>query len=346
MQKKVIKLFALMPNVESVSDLFNNQLLSKLETHFSLIWSNVDYSYLIVDERIYTNPKLFRKFVKLNRTDSIKILFMYEASYPDFNIFDYAITFDSIESHSNRVLPINGLRFLLPLIHLDNNKQNIDLDNRKFCNFIYSNPNANPFRDILFDKLNLSKKVDSLGMYNNNQNQPFKLIKSINWRREVIDIQKNYKFSLSIENTLMDGYTSEKLTNALLAGTIPIYWGNPLICQLVNTKRIINCHDYDSVESVVNKILEIDSNNKLYNEIIKENIFTDSQLENLYNINQKEFDFWYTIFHKNMNKSKKVPIGTFVYGYKFWFSRFYLFNTYLWRLRFTKALVTLKRLIK
>ena len=44
--------------------------------------------------------------------------------------------------------------------------------------------------------------------------------------RSTVDIIKDYTFALIIENTNADGYVSEKIYDALIAGCIPIYYGN------------------------------------------------------------------------------------------------------------------------
>ena len=44
--------------------------------------------------------------------------------------------------------------------------------------------------------------------------------------RSTVDILKDYTFALIIENTNADGYVSEKIYDALIAGCIPIYYGN------------------------------------------------------------------------------------------------------------------------
>ena len=44
--------------------------------------------------------------------------------------------------------------------------------------------------------------------------------------RSTVDIIKNYTFVLIVENTDADGYVSEKIYDAWIAGCIPIYYGN------------------------------------------------------------------------------------------------------------------------
>jgi len=50
-----------------------------------------------------------------------------------------------------------------------------------------------------------------------------------------------YKFVIAGENAIFPGYVTEKILNALLANTIPIYIGAPDIFEVVNPERIIRC---------------------------------------------------------------------------------------------------------
>lgn len=54
---------------------------------------------------------------------------------------------------------------------------------------------------------------------------------------------KPYKFSITMENTLFDGYMSEKIFNGIFANTVPIYFGLPDIEQYnINLDRFIYCN--------------------------------------------------------------------------------------------------------
>lgn len=51
-----------------------------------------------------------------------------------------------------------------------------------------------------------------------------------------------YKFSLAMENAQVDGFITEKIVNAMLAGTIPVYFGAMDIEHWINPARFINCN--------------------------------------------------------------------------------------------------------
>ena len=54
-----------------------------------------------------------------------------------------------------------------------------------------------------------------------------------------IKFLSSYKFSISMENSNGDGYVSEKIIDSLIAGTIPIYYGDYLVDEYINPKVYI-----------------------------------------------------------------------------------------------------------
>lgn len=53
---------------------------------------------------------------------------------------------------------------------------------------------------------------------------------------------RDFKFSINMENTRARGYTSEKIFTGLLARTVPVYFGNPDLAELVNLDRVVFCN--------------------------------------------------------------------------------------------------------
>lgn len=75
----------------------------------------------------------------------------------------------------------------------------------------------------------------------------------------------NYHYSVIIENSKQESYFSEKIIDALICETIPIYWGAPNIGNFFNLGGIIQC---TSLQEIVNAIktvsLESYNNRKEY----------------------------------------------------------------------------------
>ena len=80
------------------------------------------------------------------------------------------------------------------------------------------------------NQLNKYKKVDMAGNANNNIG---KVIEN------KIEFLSSYKFSIAMENSEGDGYSSEKIIDSFLSGTIPIYYGDYMIDEYINPNSYI-----------------------------------------------------------------------------------------------------------
>ena len=191
---------------------------------------------------------------------------------------DYNISY-RIDSSKNLFLPLfvrdkkYFQEFLLGNIPLEIEKRQ-KRDKNRFCNFIYSNYNVKKFpesalRTEFCRMLSMYKKVDCPGKVMNNTDDLSVLETKLrdNFFAK-IEFQKQYKFSIAFENKSAPGYITEKIWDAFLAGTIPIYWGCPNIGDFFNPASFINCHDYYSFDDVIEKVKEIDGNPKLFEEYI------------------------------------------------------------------------------
>lgn len=69
--------------------------LSELKSEYEIIWDDKEPDYLIATEHIYYFPKCMRMFKKLYRKAKIALFWAGECLFPDMNIFDYAICWDS-----------------------------------------------------------------------------------------------------------------------------------------------------------------------------------------------------------------------------------------------------------
>ena len=74
---------------------------------------------------------------------------------------------------------------------------------------------------------------------------------------------------------MLEGYTTEKLINPLIANSLPIYWGDSKIFQYINKKRIIYIPDFSSDNELLEHIKYLDTHDDKYNEIVSENIYVD-----------------------------------------------------------------------
>ena len=292
----------------------------------NLEWDDEDPEFVFATSRVYLNQELFNKFKELYLKDKsrIYILFGDEALEADLNIYDYALTFNGDLRDRDRICRIPPALFFN--FHDENNFTHQDAlnkiknNNLKFCNFIYSNPNAHELRDKLFYKLSEYKRVDSLGPHLNNVNTKGSRNQG-NWQQISIELKSNYKFSIAAENACFNGYTSEKLMTSLKAHTVPIYFGNPNIAKDFNPEAFINVNDYENLDALLAKIKEIDEDNELWAKIVstpwrtEEHIkYYEQQVLNYKNFIKNIFDVNVPLADK-----KRLPVGTWASWYADWY---------------------------
>ena len=145
-------------------------------------------------------------------------------------------------------------------------------EKQKFCAFVYANSGIQ-FRNDFFKRLSKYKHIDSPGAALNNMptiDRPGSREQYYVSYDTKVNFLKKYKFTIAFANESSLGYTSEKIYHAMLANSIPIYWGNPQVQRDFNTKSFINVHQYASLQQVVQEIIKLDKNDKLYLEYLKE----------------------------------------------------------------------------
>lgn len=204
----------------------------------------------------------------------VKIFWTGEAITPNFNECDYGIGFD--------LLQFEDRYFRRPLALFENiNERAIIGDNaalnRKFCNFVYSNEGGGEgaaIRCHFAKELMKYKKIDCPGHVLNNMKDAISSREG-DFRKGKIEFIKDYKFTIAFENTMFNGYTTEKLVEPFCAYSLPIYWGNPYVIRDFNTKSFINCNEYNNdFNKIIERIIEIDNDDSLYLEMLHENPFS------------------------------------------------------------------------
>lgn len=242
---------------------------------------------------------IYSLFGSTHHTKSgIKIFFTEENTIPNFNCCDYALGFHHL------VFQDRYLRLPLWRLYLPPKAQTVSRYSppdciafkRKFCAMVVSNiKHTDGMRELFFKKLSEYKQVDSGGKYKNNVGGP------------VADKQaflKNYKFSLAFENTSTPGYCTEKLLQAFLAGTVPIYYGDPTVTDDFNPKAFINCHDYCSFDDVIKTIRRLDQDEQAYLAMLKEPVFIDGRLPDRYQA-KNILTFFDSIFKQPLSKARR-----------------------------------------
>ncbi len=190
-----------------------------------------------------------------------KLCFLGENLDPNYELFDYAISFR----------PRSDRNYRLPLYATFNDVEQAaaermvdpEFASRRFCNFLYSNPGPRE-RIAFFELLNAAKQVDSGGRVRNTLG------------RRVDDkmlFLRSYRFSIAFENGARSGYITEKIFQPLLAGSIPIYWGADDVGLELNPAAYIDARNYPSLEVLRDAVLTIDADMPAMQRMIAEPIF-------------------------------------------------------------------------
>jgi len=178
---------------------------------------------------------------------------------PDFTLCDYAFSFRNTDdrnfqiSNFSQFPEFEGFRTQR---YSDRVKEYRDFTKTEFCNFLQSIL-VQP-RTAFAQKLMAYKRVDCPGKVLNNTPMIGKDPKA------KLEFIKRYKFTIAFENQSSPNYVTEKIYHALLVNSIPIYWGSPKIAEFFNPEAFINCHDYDSFDHVIDRIIAVDNDEELY----------------------------------------------------------------------------------
>ena len=137
----------------------------------------------------------------------------------------------------------------------------------KFCAFCVGNGRIGTRNNFMINLSNTYKKVDSCGGFMNN----------IGYTAPQGDIPywnflSQYKFNICFENTKQENYITEKLFNAYMGGSIPIYWGTSQVLEWFNPKAFLYLENDtpEDVEKLFEQIKILDNDNELYMKMLNE----------------------------------------------------------------------------
>jgi hypothetical protein len=271
------------------------------------IWILKQKHNVVIDS---SNPNLvFTMDLNRKYPNAITVYYSNEPFYPEQTIvsslFDFSMSNFFIESPTHIRFPsyymyvyefiqtglINGFSFF--------QKENRFIPKKTgFCCFVSRSLNGK--RGDFFNKLNEYKRVDTNVSPYNHFSIPFDN-SSFNSSKPKIEFIKKYKFNISFENdfrgnypcfpnanvvngflTDMSGLISEKLVEPLVSGVIPIYWGSKMVSEEFNTNTFLNYYDFENENNLIDKIIELDNNDDLYNSYFKEKISNNYMIDESY----------------------------------------------------------------
>ena len=201
------------------------------------------------------------------RHKCLRIMYTGENERPHFDECDYAFTFDHNDHPDHYRWPLYA-RYgdLRQLVKPDGDAWRTQAIPPRFCNFVYSNGRCRT-RNRFFHLLSQYKRVDAGGRLFNN------LGGRVPHKRDFI---AQYKFTIAFENSSYPGYVTEKIAEPMWAGSLPIYWGNPLVHLDFNPRSFISFYDHSGLETLVRRVIEVDQNDDLYREYLRQPWFHDN----------------------------------------------------------------------
>jgi hypothetical protein len=143
---------------------------------------------------------------------------------------------------------------------------------------IYTASNCVDFREEAFDRLalleipNVAYGGRCMGKMNNHTNVR-KVKMNMEYTENYQEMQK-YRFCLVMENTKLDGYITEKILMAYLAGCVPIYYGTREVFDIYNPRSFIY-YDIENPEPAIQEILHLERDMNAYEKVLQEPILLD-----------------------------------------------------------------------
>jgi hypothetical protein len=211
---------------------------------------------------------------ELNKSSEVKIWYTAENIRPPLmQNFDYFFSFDQDD--------FGGRNFYLPLFYIhalegisqseDRVGKSVSPDlllrkrellakkSRFACAFIN---NPDPIRLAAIAELQKYGKVDIFGKI------------ADNYIEKKASVVKDYKYILCFENDLYPGYITEKLYDAYILDTVPLYWGDLGNEKHINRNSFINLKDFTSLADWAIHISNL-------SELEYENIFQEPLLDSV-----------------------------------------------------------------
>ncbi|WP_181701989.1 glycosyltransferase family 10 domain-containing protein [Chthonobacter albigriseus] len=206
--------------------------------------------------------------------NAIRIFFTGENVHPDFNLCDYAFSYDWLTFEDRHFRAPNFILYdqWTDLVRRGSSKVPHASAKTAFCNFIYSNGAGHPARDRFFELLTRHKPVESFGAHRKNSARTIGAAYDGDWSSPKVEAQRDFKFSIAFENSSSSGYTTEKIVHALAADTVPIYWGDPTIARVFNPDRFIHV-DEANMDEAVERVIRLDADDDAYLRMVNQPFF-------------------------------------------------------------------------
>ena len=144
----------------------------------------------------------------------------------------------------------------------------VPLCNTKDILTIISNGTSS-IRNKILDNLEAHFPCVHAGKYRNNTNA---LLDCPYGSPQFIELVKQHRFILTCENSQEDTYITEKICHAMMARTVPIYWGSAHIPDYFNPDRMIII-DPNHPTPAIEKIKHLMNNDRAWLDVVNQPVF-------------------------------------------------------------------------
>jgi len=205
-----------------------------------------------------------------------------ELWWPKLGSFDYSLGFLHVRHPRYFRLPYYVFEFdAAQLVKPPDYAERVLAEKRGFCSLVVSNvnPRRTYARIRFFELLNAKKRVDSGGKALNNIGGPIGAGESA--RDTFI---RRHRFHISFENKRWRGYVTEKITAAMAAGAIPLYWGCPDIGKEFNPRSFIDVSRFRTFEEASRHVLALAENRDALAKVLREPWFHENRPNAAYDV--------------------------------------------------------------
>lgn len=226
-----------------------------------------------------------------------KVYFAGECDAPDFDLCDFALTFEHLDDPRHLRLPLFLLYFdIAELVKPPDFDAEARIARKSgFCNFVYSNPRCRR-RNAFMAKLGRYKRVDSGGKWMNNIGGPV---------ADKLEFVSRYKFTIAFENREHPGYTTEKLVEPMRVDSLPIYWGSPTVGRDFDTSSFVHVSAGMSDEEAIERIIALDRDPAAHAAMLSRPWLVDNRVPEAFT-STRILDF----FERIVDASRATPVRT------------------------------------
>lgn len=180
---------------------------------------------------------------------------------------DFISPTDTLEDIRNKISALNDP------------KRRLCMDRTRFIGQISSHDWGGQ-RSVLIDLLSPLGQIDCAGRFRKSTNELQERYHDV---KE--DFLANYRFNICPENSLGDGYMTEKIFESIAAGCIPIYWGAYLEEGILNPKAILR-YEEGKEEELYKAVERLWTDDEAYREFAMQPPFEEGAAERIWEMIQ------------------------------------------------------------